>query len=150
VSDTTPPPHVHPFRMIDVVLEYGRERCSTIRAVTSDEVVRDEAATVDGRHPFSLLLEAMAQAAVPLAGVADVDHPHASPAPPRTGMVVRIDEARLLATARPGDRLLITASITHRFGAMIRVRTLVEVAGSPPGQRVVAEGTFTIALGEPA
>ena len=136
--------------MIDVVLEYGRERCSTIRAVTTDEVVRDEAATAGGRHPFALLLEAMAQAAVPLAGIADVDHPHVSPAPPRAGMVVGIDEARLLKTARPGDRLLITASIAGRFGSMIRVRTVVEVAGSPPGQEVVAEGTFTIALTEPA
>ena len=148
MSDATSfPPHAHPFRMIDMILELDRERCTTIKAVTGDEVVRDDPGASAGGYPFSLLLEAMAQAAVPLAGLDDEDHPHPSGRPPRpNGMIVGIDGARLLRPVRPGDRILITAAIVGRHGDMIRVRSVAEVAESAAGQAVVAEGEFTIAL----
>jgi len=148
VSDAASfPPHSHPFRMIDMILELDRERCTTIKALTGDEVVRDDPAASEGGYPFSLLLEAMAQAAVPLAGLDDEDDAHVSERAPRpNGMIVGIDGARLLRPVRPGDRILITAAIVGRHGGMIRVRSVAEVAASPPGQGVVAEGEFTIAL----
>ena len=149
MSDATFPPHSHPFRMIDVILELERERCTTIKAASGDEVVRDDWGASAGRTPFSLLLEALAQAAVPLAGLQDLDRPRASDRPLRpAGMIVGIDGARLLRPVRPGDRLLITSSVIGRFGGMIRVRSIAEVAESGPGQAVVAEGEFTIALEE--
>jgi len=135
--------------MIDMILELDRERCTTIKAVTGDEVVRDDPGASAGGYPFSLLLEAMAQAAVPLAGLDDEDHPHPSGRPQRpNGMIVGIDGARLLRPVRPGDRILITAAIVGRHGDMIRVRSVAEVAESAAGQAVVAEGEFTIALEE--
>jgi 3-hydroxymyristoyl/3-hydroxydecanoyl-(acyl carrier protein) dehydratase len=134
--------------MIDVILELERERCTTIKSVTTDEVVRDGTNASDQGYPFSLLLEAMVQAAVPLAGLQE-EHPRPAHPPPRpAGMMIGIDGARLLRPARPGDRLLITATVTGRFGAMIRVRSVAEVAGSNPGEAIVAEGDFTIALEE--
>ncbi len=149
MSDASFPPHAHPFRMIDVVLELDRERCTTIKSVTTDEGVRNGPNASEAGYPFSLLLEAMVQAAVPLAGLQEEEHPHAKERAPRPGgMLVGIDGARLLRPARPGDRLLITATVTGRFGSMIRVRSVAEVAGSSPGQAIVAEGEFSIALEE--
>jgi 3-hydroxymyristoyl/3-hydroxydecanoyl-(acyl carrier protein) dehydratase len=147
MSDAALPPHAHPFRMIDVVLELEHELCTTIKGVTTDEVVRDRPEATGGGYPFALLLEAMAQAAIPLAGIPDKDQPHASDRlPPCGGRLVGIDDARLLRPARTGDRLLITASITGRFGALIRVRSVAELATSPPNKAIVAEAEFTIAL----
>lgn len=147
MSNASFPPHSHPFRMIDVVLEFDRERCTTIKSVTTDEVVRDGPGASEGGYPFALLLEAMAQAAIPLTGLPDEDHPHATDKTPGPGgTIVGIDGARLLRPVRPGDRLLITATITGRFGRMIRVRSVAESTGSSAGEAVVAEGEFTIAL----
>jgi len=133
--------------MIDVVLELEHGISTAIKAVTTDEVVRDDPR---GGYPFSLLLEAMAQAAIPLAETQGEDHAHASETPRGAGMIVGIDGGRLLRRVGPGDRLLITASVTGILGNMIRVRSVAELAGSPPGGAVVAEGEFTIALGKPA
>jgi len=133
--------------MIDVVLELDHGISTAIKAVTTDEVVRDDPR---GGYPFSLLLEAMAQAAIPLAETQSEDHAHASETPRGAGMIVGIDGGRLLRRVGPGDRLLITASVTGILGNMIRVRSVAELAGSPPGGAVVAEGEFTIALEKPA
>ena len=150
MSDATVPPHSHPFRMIDVVLELEHGISTAIKAVTTDEVVRDDPRASGGGYPFSLLLEAMAQAAIPLAETQGEDHAHASETPRGAGMIVGIDGGRLLRRVEPGDRLLITASVTGILGNMIRVRSVAELAGSPPGGAVVAEGEFTIALEKPA
>src|SRR6058998_3870144 len=90
VIEKTFPPHAHPFRMIDVVLEFDRERCTTIKALTGDEVVRIDPDAAGGHYPFALLLEAMAQAAIPLTGLPDESRPQAG------GTLVGIDGARLL------------------------------------------------------
>lgn len=149
MSDTTVPTHAHPFRMIDVVLELDHGLCTTIKAVTTDEVVRDDPRARGGDYPFSLLLEAMAQAAIPLAETEGEDHPHAAESARSAGMLVAIDGARLHRPVEPGDRLLITASVVGSLGHMIRVRSVAEIAGTPPGGAVVAEGEFTIALEGP-
>src|SRR5262249_37092122 len=152
------PPHSHPFRMIDVVVEFDRERCTTIKSPTTGEVVRDDPNATAGAYPFALLLEAMAQAAIPLSGLPDEHHPNASADVPRPraavvvagpgGTRVGLDGVRLLRPVRPGDRLLISARIPGRFGSMIRVRSVAEPAASPAGGEIVAEGEFTIALAE--
>jgi len=53
---------------------------------------------------------------------------------------------RLLRPVRPGDRLLITATVQGRQGALLRVRSVAERADAPPGEAAVAEGEFTIAV----
>jgi 3-hydroxymyristoyl/3-hydroxydecanoyl-(acyl carrier protein) dehydratase len=143
--------------MIDVVLELDHGLCTTVRLATAGEVVRDDPAS-DAGYPFSLLLEAMAQAAIPLAGEEGAGHhgegagapPPGGAASPRGGALAGIDAARLLRPVHYGDRLLITASIVGQFGNMIRVRTRAERADEPPGEAIVAEGEFTIALEDPS
>ena len=63
-------------------------------------------------------------------------------------MIAAIDSARLLRPVRPGDRLLITASIIGGLGGLIRVRSVAEIADAPAGEGRVAEGEFTIAVQE--
>jgi len=145
VSQASLPPHAHPFRMIDLVLELEHGVCSTIKAATSDEVVRDERGR-GGDYPFALLLEAMAQAALPLAQAEDEGSERAPNRSP--GMIAAIDAARLLRRVRVGDRLLITARVTGGLGSLIRVRSVAEIAGAPAGEGIVAEGEFTIAMPE--
>jgi len=77
--------------MIDVVLELEHGISTAIKAVTTDEVVRDDPRASGGGYPFSLLLEAMAQAAIPLAETQGEDDAHASETPRGAGMIVGID-----------------------------------------------------------
>jgi hypothetical protein len=132
--------------MIDLVLELDHGICTTVKAVTPGEIVRDGPASAAG-YPFSLLLEVMAQAAIPLSGEEGTgDRGERSPGSPSGGSLVGIDEARLVAPVHYGDRLLVTASIVGQFGRMIRVKARAERSDAPPGEGVVAEGMFTIAL----
>lgn len=140
MSQAACPPHAHPFRMIDLVLELDHGICTTVKSVTSGEGVRDDPASPAG-YPFSLLLEVMVQAAIPLSG-----EDGGSPGPLAGGALVGIDEARLLAPVHYGDRLLVTASVVGQFGDMIRVKARAERPDVPPGEGIVAEGEFTIAL----
>ena len=147
MSDAAFSPHAHPSRMIDVVLELERERCTAVKSVTADEVIRDDPEAAAGRYPLSLLVEAMAQAAVPLGGAPGGPRPQAAPGEPRgRGLIAGIDGVRLFRPVRPGDRLLITATVQGRQGALLRVRSVAERADAPPGEAVVAEGEFTIAV----
>ena len=146
MSQAACPPHAHPFRMIDLVLELDHGICTTVKSVTSGEEVRDDPASPAG-YPFSLLLEVMVQAAIPLSGEEGAGaRGDRSPGSPARGALVGIDEARLLAPVHYGDRLLVTASIVGQFGDMIRVKARAERPDVPPGEGIVAEGEFTIAL----
>jgi hypothetical protein len=134
--------------MLDVVLELDHGICTTVKLATTGEVVRDDPASARG-YPFALLLEAMAQAAIPLAGADGAGHQgEGSGASAAGGALVGIDAARLLLPVHYGDRLLITASMIGHLGSMIRVRTRAERSDAPPGEGIVAEGEFTIAIGE--
>jgi 3-hydroxymyristoyl/3-hydroxydecanoyl-(acyl carrier protein) dehydratase len=138
--------HAHPFRMIDRVLERGEDRCLAVKLVTADEVLQDGRANPGPPYPSSLVIEAMAQAAIPLA--AGAAPPGGSPAPsagPR-GVIVAIDGVRVHRQVLPGERLRISAAIVARFGGMIRIagRAAAEREGAEAG--VVAEGEFTVAL----
>lgn len=133
--------------MFDLVLELDHGVCSTIKATASDEVIRDGCGA-RGDYPFALLLEAMAQAALPLGGAMGEGHGETGEGPRGGGRLAGIDSARLLRPVRPGDRLLITATVTGGLGGLLRVRSVAEIAGAPPGEARVAEGEFTIALDE--
>jgi len=115
--------HAHPFRFFDRVVERTADRCVVVKAISAGE-----------RAPEGLVFEAMAQAALPLAG------PRGAAGAP--GMVVAIHGARLLRAVGPGDRLRISATVTQRYEGLLRVRSRAEVEGVE-----VAEGEFSIALG---
>lgn len=132
--------------MIDLVLELDHGICTSVKSVTPGEIVRDDPASPAG-YPFSLLLEAMAQAAIPLSSQeGDEGHGDRSPGSSPGGALVGIDEARLVAPAHYGDRLLVTATIVGQLGRMVRVKARAERSDAPPGEGVVAEGVFTVAL----
>jgi 3-oxoacyl-[acyl-carrier-protein] synthase II len=141
--------HSHPFRLIDRVVSAGPDRCKAVKMVTSDEVLLDEAGR-PGVYPPALVVEALAQAALPLDGGngagggrvagASAHGGAAGVAAPARGMIVAMDRVRLHRPVVAGDRLDLTAVIAARLGELIRVESRAEVAGT-----VVAEGEFTIA-----
>ena len=63
-------------------------------------------------------------------------------------MLAGIDRLRLLRPVRPGDRLLITATVLGRQGALLRIRSVAERADASPEEGIVAEGEFTIVVEE--
>jgi len=160
-------PHRAPFRFIDRVLSRAGSRCVAVKLVSAGEVLQDRnglatpaspgesASAAAPAYPATLVLEALAQAAVPLADEIRAIGPRESRTrAPRVGasrarddaatvagVIVAIRDARVLGSVRAGDRLRITAEITARFAGMIRVRSRAEVDG-----RAVAEGEFTIAV----
>jgi len=155
-------PHRAPFRFIDRVLSRAGSRCVAVKLVSAGEVLQDRnglatpaspgesASAAAPAYPAALVLEALAQAAVPLADEVRAIGPRASRARASrarddaatvAGVIVAIRDARVLGSVRAGDRLRITAEITARFAGMIRVRSRAEVDG-----RAVAEGEFTIAV----
>jgi len=93
----------------------------------------------------------MAQSAVPLGGLpVDASACAASVEHPGRGRLAGIDALRLHRPVRPGDRLLITATVLGRQGPLLRIRSVAERAGAPPGEALIAEGEFTIVVEETA
>jgi 3-hydroxymyristoyl/3-hydroxydecanoyl-(acyl carrier protein) dehydratase len=145
--------HAWPFRMIDRVAGRQDELCTVVKLLSADETLaRPEPGAGPGRSPSFLLIEALVQAALPLAsegpggdaagGEAGDGGDAGDGAGP--GMLVAIHSARILRSANPGDVLTITATVTARLGGMIRVASRAELRGEPG---VIAEGEFTIATG---
>ena len=131
-SSSAPPAgvrHGHPYRLFDRVVEADGERCTVVKTVTADETIQADRVAPDA-FPAALLVEALAQAAVPLAGAGGA------------GLLLGMDHVRLHEAIRPGAVLRITAAVVARLGEMIRVAARAEVEG-----RVVAEGEFTFAVG---
>jgi len=125
--------------MVDRVLERGEDRCLVVKAVTADEVLQDGRAIPGRPWPSALVIEAMAQAALPLAG------PPGSPAGP--GVIVAMDGVRVHRQVRPGERLRISSAVITRFGGMIRIACRAVSVDDGTEESVVAEGQFTLALG---
>lgn len=127
--------HSHPFRYFDRLVERGRDHCTVLKLISGDETLQDGRGRSPRPCPAALVVEALAQAALPLAeGGAGGETP--------PGLLVGMDEVRVHRDVWPGDRLLIRAEIVGRLGGMIRVRSEAEVEGV-----LVAEGELTIAAG---
>ncbi|MBI4169675.1 MAG: hypothetical protein HY510_07035 [Acidobacteria bacterium] len=150
--------HAFPFRLVDRVLEVGRDRCTVIKVITAGEALQDGREAPGGPYPSSLLVEALAQAALPLVPAAvplarsalplvRADAPPAPAEVPGPGVVVAMDGVRVHRPVRAGDRLRISAAITARLGGMIRVHSRAETVGGEDPGSLVAEGEFTIAAG---
>ncbi len=147
--------HSHPFRFFDRVLESGRDACAVIKLVSAGEATQDGREAPERPYAAALVLEAMAQAALPLAGAEDTAAPGedppdggaveggaAAPSGGPPGMIVGLDEVRFHLPIRPGDRLLVRAQVVGRLGTMIRVRSEAWV-----DDELAAEGELTIATG---
>lgn len=144
-------PQAHPFRYFDRIIERGRNHCTVLKLVGANETLLDRQGAPPRPYPAALVVETLAQAALPLAAPEEGEEgsigssPSGAPSgsssgPP--GFLVGMDEVLLHGTVLPGDRLLVRAEIVGRLGDMIRVRCEAEVEGT-----LVAEGELTIAMG---
>jgi 3-hydroxyacyl-[acyl-carrier-protein] dehydratase len=127
-------PHAYPFHLLDraVVLAPGRWAVG-MKNLTRDDPLVD----AEGRLAPVLLAEAMAQTA----GLAASDASGAASA----GVLAQIDRFRCYPPVVAGDHLLVTARVVRRFGAAVKVRASVRVAG-----RLRAAAEFVLHFPQPS
>jgi 3-hydroxyacyl-[acyl-carrier-protein] dehydratase len=108
-----PLPHAYPFLLIDRVLLVEPERWAVaLRGLSGDDPLLDGA----GLLPPLLLVEAMAQTAGLAIG---------APAGGAPLVLARVHRFRCGAPPGAGERLLVTARLIRRFGALTQVRASV-------------------------
>jgi len=124
-------PHGRPFVLIDRVVELGEQRGVFLKHVTA----ADPCTAPDGTLPAAYVLEALAQAGGALLGSLS------SGATPQAGYLAGVDGFQMRSEARIGDQLRIEVELVRFFAAATLFRGEARV-----GDRVVAEGRFTLAL----
>jgi len=141
-------PHRPPFRFIDRVVLCSGSRCVAVKGTSEGEVLLDHEGGAGAAYPAALVLEALAQSALPLGAGMAAAQPGSSPAARSGGgtppLLLAVRDANVTRPVRIGDRLRITSEITERFSGMIRIRSRAEVDGV-----LVAEGEFTLAVDQP-
>ena len=130
-------PHRYPFLLVDRVLELepGR-RVVAIKNVTMNEPQFTGHWPDNPVMPGVLILEAMAQAGgIMLLCVAEDKG--------KTPFLGGVDGVRWRRQVRPGDQLVLEATLERRRGNIGKARTTASVDGE-----VVCEGVFTFALAD--
>lgn len=133
-------PHGPEFRFIDRLssLDPGKEGSAEFR-LKGDESFLHGHFPGDPLMPGVLLVEAAAQ----LAGVVAQSDPDI---PPLAGLkLTAIRNAKILGTARPGETVLLRATITGRMKNLILATVSADVSG-----RTVLETIITLSGEEPA
>jgi 3-hydroxymyristoyl/3-hydroxydecanoyl-(acyl carrier protein) dehydratase len=128
----SPPKLLHrfPFVLFDRGAEDGTSASSSSRLVSIDDSLHEgRAGTTFGQV---LLVEAMAQTAALFAE---------KEGRKKSGMLVGLSRIRFGRNPRPGDRLVVEASLVQKFGDLVRVAGRV----SESGERL-AEGEILISL----
>ena len=123
-------PHGRPFLLIDRVVELGEQRGVFVKHVTA----ADPCTAPDGTLPAAYVLEALAQAGGALLG-------SMSGSTPQAGYLAGVDGFQMHSEARTGDQLRIEVELVRFFAAASLFRGEARV-----GDRLVAEGRFTLAL----
>jgi 3-hydroxyacyl-[acyl-carrier-protein] dehydratase len=124
-------PHGRPFLLIDRVVEIGEQRGVFVKHVTGT----DPCTAPDGTLPAAYVLEALAQAGGALLGSIS------GGGTPEAGYLAGVDGFRMHSDARIGDQLRIEVELVRFFAAASLFRGRVRA-----GDRLVAEGRFTLAL----
>lgn len=140
-----PSGHGFPMRLVDRVETHEAGTITVTCGVTADGFLQADRADPSHPWPTALVIEALAQAALPIAGGAMESAAGNDPDTGPPGYLAAIDDLRLHAPVHAGDRLTITARIVARHGGLIRVACRATIAGG--GGKVVAEGEMTIAVG---
>jgi 3-hydroxymyristoyl/3-hydroxydecanoyl-(acyl carrier protein) dehydratase len=123
-------PHGQPFLLLDRVLEVGARRGTFVKFVTAS----DPCTAPDGTLPAAFGLEALAQAGGALLGAL-------SDRAPEAGYLAAVDGFQMKTDARVGDELRIDVKLLREVATATLFRGVARV-----GDRVVAEGKFTLAL----
>lgn len=128
-------PHRYPFLLVDRVLELEPgQRIVAIKNVTMNEPHFTGHWPDNPIMPGVLILEAMAQAGgIMLLCVAGDRN--------KTPFFAGVDEVRWRRQVRPGDQLVLEATLERRKGNIGKTRTRASVDGE-----VACEGVFTFAL----
>ncbi|HXJ71894.1 MAG TPA: beta-hydroxyacyl-ACP dehydratase [Candidatus Dormibacteraeota bacterium] len=118
-------PHGPEFRFLDrlTALEPGR-------AGRSEYTVRGDEPFLKGHFPGQPLLPGvlLIEAAAQLAGVIAQSDPTLPPLP---GLKLTAVRAKILGTARPGERIEFAAQVTGRLGPLIQAEATATLAGQP-------------------
>ena len=123
-------PHARPFLLIDRVVEVGERHGVFLKFVSA----ADPCTAPDGTLPSAYVLESLAQAGGALLGALSGDAPQA-------GYLAGVDAFEVRSEARVGDELRVEVELVRFFAAATLFRGVARV-----GDRVVAEGRFTLAL----
>jgi 3-hydroxyacyl-[acyl-carrier-protein] dehydratase len=123
-------PHGRPFLLIDRIVEVSERHGVFSKFVT----VADPCTAPDGTLPAAYVLESLAQAGGALLGAL-------SAGAPQVGYLAGVDAFEMHSEARVGDELRVEVEIVRFFAAASLFRGRARV-----GDRLVAEGRFTLAL----
>lgn len=123
-------PHGRPFLLVDRVVEIGARRGAFTKLVSA----ADPCTAADGTLPAAYVLEALAQAGGALLSALSDEEP-------RSGYLAGVDGFAMHTEARVGDELVLEVEIVRMFAAA----TLFQ-GRARAGERLVAEGRFTLAL----
>ena len=123
-------PHGRPFLLIDRVLEIADKRGAFLKLVSA----ADPCTAPDGTLPAAYVLEALAQAAGALLGAM-------SEGAPTVGYLAGVDGFEMRSDVRVGEELRLEVELVRVFAAASLFRGEARV-----GDRVVADGKFTLAL----
>jgi len=106
-------PHRYPFLLVDriIELEPGKEIIALKRVSGGEESV-GQAASPAGCFPFSLIAEAMAQAASMVATSASGGEE------PRTGAYASIKQMRILREPQAGEELWLKMKLLRQYGRL--------------------------------
>ena len=109
-------PQDPPFRLVDRLLERDPpRRCVTLKVFSAGEPLLRGMDQV----PFSLVMEALCQSAAFL-----------SPSGPTVqGRILRVDQAEMTGTVRPGEALRITSTLLEEGAAALKAESVGEVGG---------------------
>jgi len=123
-------PHARPFLLIDRVVEVGERHGVFVKLVSA----ADPCTAPDGTLPSAYVLEALAQAGGALLG-------SLSGGAPQAGYLAGVDAFEVRSEAHVGDELRVEVELVRFFAVATLFRGVARV-----GDRVVAEGRFTLAL----
>ena len=123
-------PHGRPFLLLDRVIEVDEHHGVFLKLVTA----ADPCTAPDGTLPAAYVLEALAQAGGALLGAL-------SGSAPTPGYLAAVDGFTMRSEPRVGDQMHIEVELVRLFAAATLFRGVARV-----GDRVIAEGRFTLAL----
>lgn len=127
-------PHRYPFLMVDRVLEREEgKRIVGLKNVTINEPFFQGHYPQTPVMPGVMIVEAMAQ----VGGLAVGGSPDSDVIP----LLAAIEKVRFKQVVKPGDQLVITATVQAQRGSLVKISAQAEVA-----TKVVAEGNLTFVL----